>query len=167
VSSLLFAFGSSFAVTSSCCSEPPASASASSRSGALALIGDFSRSTREHTSFMNTVEGFFGGRRDHRARVVATLLTAGLSWKYLYVIAAAICGAARDWRDARSLPRDAAGRGQGASFAQTLRKMRDAYALGFSVLVMLYVAVEVAIYVWMPTYLSTTRGPRLARRPMR
>src|SRR4029450_4992988 len=30
------------------------------KTGALALIGDISRSTAEHTSIMNTVEGFFG-----------------------------------------------------------------------------------------------------------
>ena len=38
--------------------------------------------------------------------------------------------------------------------------MRDAYALGFSSLIMLYVAVEVAIYVWMPTYLAELYGVR-------
>jgi fucose permease len=36
--------------------------------------------------------------------------------------------------------------------------MRDSYALGFSALIMLYVAVEVAIYVWMPTYLAAYTG---------
>ena len=30
------------------------------KTGALALIGDISRSTTEHTSIMNTMEGFFG-----------------------------------------------------------------------------------------------------------
>ena len=30
------------------------------KTGALALIGDVSRSTAEHTSIMNTLEGFFG-----------------------------------------------------------------------------------------------------------
>jgi fucose permease len=37
--------------------------------------------------------------------------------------------------------------------------LRDPYALGFSMLIMLYVAVEVAIYVWMPTYLRDYTGP--------
>ena len=60
--------------------------------GALALIGDVSRSTREHTTFMNTVEGFFAVGAIVGPAIVATLLAAGLSWKYLYVIAAAICG---------------------------------------------------------------------------
>ncbi len=36
--------------------------------------------------------------------------------------------------------------------------MRDPLALGFSGLIMLYVAVEVAIYVWMPTYLKEYSG---------
>jgi fucose permease len=37
--------------------------------------------------------------------------------------------------------------------------LKDPFALGFSVLVMLYVSVEVAVYVWMPTYVSSYRGP--------
>jgi fucose permease len=37
--------------------------------------------------------------------------------------------------------------------------MRDPYALGFSILIGLYVSVEVAIYVWMPTYLFGYNGP--------
>jgi MFS transporter, DHA1 family, quinolone resistance protein len=36
--------------------------------------------------------------------------------------------------------------------------MKDPYALGFSLLIMLYVAVEVAVYVWMPTYVRAYRG---------
>jgi fucose permease len=36
--------------------------------------------------------------------------------------------------------------------------MRHPYALGFSTLIALYVAVEVAIYVWMPTYLQQYSG---------
>ena len=36
--------------------------------------------------------------------------------------------------------------------------MKDPLALGFSTLVALYVAVEVAIYVWMPTYLRDYHG---------
>ena len=37
--------------------------------------------------------------------------------------------------------------------------MKDPLALGFSFLIMLYVAIEVAIYVWMPTYLADYDGP--------
>jgi fucose permease len=39
-----------------------------------------------------------------------------------------------------------------------LRIVRDPLALGFSILVALYVAVEVAIYTWMPTYLDDYAG---------
>jgi fucose permease len=42
-----------------------------------------------------------------------------------------------------------------------LAVMGDPLALGFSLLVALYVAVEVAIYVWMPTYLAGYQGPNL------
>src|SRR5690606_9928821 len=45
-----------------------------------------------------------------------------------------------------------------ASLSHTLTMLRNPYALGFSALIMLYVAVEVAIYVWMPTYLASYTG---------
>jgi fucose permease len=41
---------------------------------------------------------------------------------------------------------------------RTLRMMGNPYALGFSTLIMMYVATEVAIYVWMPTYLQGYTG---------
>ena len=127
--------------------------------GALALIGDFSRSTREHTTFMNTVEGFFAVGAIVGPAVVATLLADGpvveiplrARRRHLRV-------AARD-RSGRALPGDDFAPARAATLAQTLRKMRDGYALGFSSLIMLYVAVEVAIYVWMPTYLQNYAGP--------
>lgn len=158
MSSLLFAFGSGFAYFVVLLGAAGVGV-AVFKIGALALIGDCSRSTREHTSFMNTVEGFFAVGAIVGPAVVATLLTAGISWKYLYVLAAGICvllvfGAARARYPARQRSE-----GTSASFAETLRKMRDAYALGFSALVMLYVAVEVAVYVWMPTYLLEYAGP--------
>jgi fucose permease len=127
--------------------------------GALALIGDFSRSTREHTTFMNTVEGFFAVGAIVGPAIVATLLAAGLSWKYLYVIAAGICAVLVVTAWVVRYPPTTAAAGNPASLAATLRKMRDSYALGFSTLIMLYVAVEVAIYVWMPTYLAGYVGP--------
>jgi fucose permease len=37
--------------------------------------------------------------------------------------------------------------------------MRNPYALGFSGVIFLYVAVESAVYVWMPTLLSAYHGP--------
>jgi fucose permease len=89
-SSLLFAFGSGFAFFIVLLGAAGIGISVF-KIGALALIGDVSRSTREHTTFMNTVEGFFAVGAIVGPAIVATLLAAGLSWKYLYVIAAAIC----------------------------------------------------------------------------
>ena len=157
VSSLLFAFGDRFGFFVVLLGAAGIGVSVF-KVGALALIGDLSRSTREHTTFMNTVEGFFAVGAIVGPAIVATLLAAGLSWKYLYAIAAAICAAlvVTAWV-ARYPPTNAAA-SSSATVADTLRKMRDSYALGFSTLIMLYVAVEVAIYVWMPTYLAGYAG---------
>jgi MFS transporter, DHA1 family, quinolone resistance protein len=125
--------------------------------GALALIGDISESTREHTSLMNAVEGFFGVGSIIGPALVALLLGAGMSWKWLYVIAAGICGvlllvALRvRYPDTRTVG------GESIDLGRTVRMMRDPYALGFSLLIALYVSTEVAIYVWMPTYLESYR----------
>ncbi len=61
------------------------------KTGALALIGDITKSTTDHSSFMNTLEGFFGIGAIIGPAIVATLLAANLSWRWLYVIAAGIC----------------------------------------------------------------------------
>jgi fucose permease len=157
-SSLLFAFGDRFEVFVVLLGAAGVGVSVF-KIGALALIGDFSRSTREHTTFMNTVEGFFAVGAIVGPAIVATLLTAGLSWKYLYVVAAGICVLLIITAAAARYPRTLTPATAPATFARTWRMMRDAYALGFSSLIMLYVAVEVAIYVWMPTYLDDYTGP--------
>ena len=107
---------------------------------------------------MNTVEGFFAVGAIVGPAIVATLLAAGLSWKYLYVIAALICVMLVVTAAKARYPSTPLAENRGASFAHTLHKMRDAHALGFSTLIMLYVAVEVAVYVWMPTYLQGYTG---------
>jgi len=157
VSSLLFAFGDRFGYFVVLLAAAGVGVSVF-KVGALALIGDFSRSTREHTTFMNTVEGFFAVGAIVGPAIVATLLAEGLSWKYLYVLAAAICTLLLATASVARYPATKAA-ANAATLAQTLRKLRDVYALGFSSLIMLYVAVEVAIYVWMPTYLQNYTGP--------
>ena len=157
VSSLLFAFGDRFGYFVVLLGAAGIGVSVF-KIGALALIGDFSRSTREHTTFMNAVEGFFAVGAIVGPAVVATLLAEGLSWKYLYVLAAGICALLLATASVARYPAMSSA-GSAATLAQTLRKMRDGYALGFSSLIMLYVAVEVAIYVWMPTYLQNYAGP--------
>jgi fucose permease len=130
------------------------------KTAALALIGDITASPQAHTRFMNNVEGWFAVGAIAGPAIVAALLTGGVSWKWLYVVAAAIClvlvlMAARVPNPA---PRASVER---ASLAQMLHVMRDRLALGFSLLVMLYVAVEVAIYTWMPTYLKGYAGAHM------
>jgi fucose permease len=109
------------------------------------------------------VEGFFAVGAIVGPALVATLITAGISWKFLYVAAAVICGlltAVALFVNYPAIPNDSAEVStEDASLAQTLTLMKNPYALGFSTLIMLYVAVEVAIYVWMPTWLEDYTGP--------
>lgn len=125
--------------------------------GALALIGDISASTASHTRVMNTVEGFFALGAIAGPAIVATLIAAGMSWKWLYVIAAVICIALVVIASRVRYP---ASRRQTerASPREMLIVMRDRAALGFSFLIVMYVAAEVSIYVWMPTLLQTYTG---------
>lgn len=130
------------------------------KTAALALIGDVTTSSREHTRFMNAVEGFFAVGAIAGPAIVTVLIGAGVSWKWLYVIAAAICVGLMAMASAvrTPAPRQAVER---TSAAQMFSVLRDPLALGFSLLVALYVAVEVAIYVWMPTYLAGYQGPHV------
>src|SRR6476660_7627820 len=61
------------------------------KTGALALIGDISRSTAEHTSIMNTVEGFFGVGSIIGPALLARLLNRHVAWQWLYAIAGSMC----------------------------------------------------------------------------
>ena len=127
--------------------------------GALALVGDITRSTREHTTFMNTVEGFFAVGAIVGPALVAVLLTAGISWKYLYVAASAICALLIVAALLARYPSNRKTSASPSSVSQAMVMIKNPYALGFSTLIMLYVAVEVAIYVWMPTWLKDYTGP--------
>lgn len=61
------------------------------KTAALALIGDISKSTKEHTSTMNAVEGFFGVGAIIGPFIVSYFLTEGVDWKWLYIVAGTLC----------------------------------------------------------------------------
>ena len=127
------------------------------KTGALALIGDISTSTAEHTSIMNAAEGFFGAGAIIGPALLTRLLMVGLSWTWLYVIAGGVCAflivLALVVRYPETPPRAASGGTSGTGAA-----LRNPYVLAFSGGAFLYVAVEAAIYVWMPTLLARYTG---------
>ncbi len=125
--------------------------------GALALVGDISTSTAEHTSIMNTAEGFFGIGSIVGPAVLARLLAGGVSWKWLYVIAGGICTLLIVMALLVRYPQSVKPTG-GAGLTGAHRAMRNSYVLAFSMGAFLYVAVEAAIYVWMPTLLASYHG---------
>ena len=127
------------------------------KTGALALIGDLSTSTAQHTATMNTAEGFFGVGAIIGPALLARLLGAGLSWKWLYVIAGAICIALIVLALLVKYP-EAAKRATASTLGTTSRAMKNPYVLAFSVAAFLYVGVEAAVYVWMPTLLAGYTG---------
>ena len=126
------------------------------KTGALALIGDISTSTKQHTATMNGAEAFFGVGAIIGPLIVAYLIHQGVAWQWLYVIAGGVCtlliiGALLVKYPAYT--RDTASGEKKVSIAQSLSLVKNPYALGFSVGAFLYVAAESAIYVWMPSYL--------------
>jgi fucose permease len=131
------------------------------KTGALALIGDISTSAAQHTSIMNTAEGFFGVGAIIGPAILAWLLTAGLSWTWLYVIAGTICVALIVLALLVKYP-ETARPSADAGFGGTGRAMRSPYVLAFSAGAFLYVGVEAAVYVWMPTLLAGYAGPAAA-----
>ena len=127
------------------------------KTGALALIGDISHSTAEHTSIMNTVEGFFGIGSIIGPALLAQLLKRNVRWQWLYVIAGSMCvllilTALRVQYPTRA----AAAEDTNLQAVMTVTKNR--FVLLFSLGAFLYVAVESAIYVWMPTLFEGYHG---------
>ena len=129
------------------------------KTGALALIGDISNSTQQHTSTMNTVEGFFGVGSIIGPLIVARLLLQGVSWKWLYVIAGSLCVLLIITASLVRYPNTARSSGEPVSLRRTLRcfTWEIPYALAFSMGCFLYVGVECAVYVWLPSYLKDHR----------
>lgn len=131
------------------------------KTGALALIGDISTSTAQHTSIMNTAEGFFGVGAIIGPAILARLLTEGLSWTWLYVIAGTICvvlivlALLVTYPEATTTAADRRSGGTGHA-------LKSPYVLAFSGGAFLYVGVEAAVYVWMPTLLAGYTGPATA-----
>lgn len=133
--------------------------------GALALVGDISRSGEQHTATMNLIEGFFGVGSIVGPVLIAQLIAHDISWKWLYVIAAVVCAAlvvaALVVRYPRTVRDPAAAAGFAGALrmlAGTLRMVLNPYAFGFSMLICLYVAVENAVIVWLPAYMVGYRG---------
>lgn len=129
------------------------------KSGALALIGEVSASTRDHASNMNLVEGFFGVGAIIGPALVTFLLHDGLSWKWLYLVAAVLCGILVLGTTFAPFPRTRKTAEQRADPRDAMRMLGDPYALFFAALLTLYVAAEAAIYVWAPTYFAGYAGP--------
>ncbi|BAK65494.1 putative sugar transporter [Sphingobium sp. SYK-6] len=129
------------------------------KSGALALIGDLTSSTREHAATMNLVEGFFGVGAIVGPALVAFLLQQQTSWKWIYLIAAMLCAALLVGIALARFPTPVREQAQPADPRDAMRMMSEPTAWFFSIALMLYVGAEAAIYVWVPTYLAGYSGP--------
>jgi len=128
------------------------------KTGALALIGDVTNSTKQHTATMNMVEGFFGVGAIIGPAIVTALIAKGLSWKILYLVSGVMCIVLFLMALFAKYPQTKKTTDEKVGIIRTARMMKNPYALGFSSMIALYVATEVAIYVWMPTFLSTYEG---------
>ena len=128
------------------------------KTGALALIGDIVTSTTQHTAIMNMVEGFFGIGSIIGPALLARLLLAGVSWKWLYVIAGTMCALLVLIAVMVRYPTTMKPAGEPVDLKRTLAMVKNPYAMAFSLGAFLYVASECAVYVWMPTLLAGYRG---------
>lgn len=128
------------------------------KSGALALIGDLSRSTGEHARTMNLIEGFFGVGAIIGPAIVAYMLLHGASWKWVYLIAAMLCALLVLGSAAARFPRPIVTRTEPVRASAAIRMAGDPPARFFGTALMLYVGAEAAIYVWAPTYLADYSG---------
>lgn len=128
------------------------------KTGALALIGDISSSTNEHTSTMNLVEGFFGVGAIIGPAIVTALIDHHVSWKWLYTIAGTLCALLIFIALLVRYPQTMKASDEPVDLRRTLRMMANPYALAFGLAELLYVAIEASVYVWGPTYLADYHG---------
>jgi len=128
------------------------------KTGALALIGDICKSTKEHTSTMNAVEGFFAVGAIIGPFIVTYFLSHGVDWKWLYVVAGTLCIILILMALMVEYPKTIKTTEEPVNLSGALSMLKDPYAMGFSVGAFFYVAVECAIYVWMPTLISGYNG---------
>ncbi|WP_297513718.1 sugar MFS transporter [uncultured Caulobacter sp.] len=125
------------------------------KTGALALIGDLSDSSASHARSMNVVEGVFAVGAIIGPMVVARLLANGLPWTALYGLAGALSLSLLAVAAlVRFPPVQHAGAGRGAGVLAVIAVARAPRALGYAGCVFLYVGVETAVYVWMPSLLA-------------
>lgn len=128
------------------------------KTAALALIGDISSSTEDHTRKMNAVEGFFGVGAIIGPALVVTLDGNGLSWRWLYLIAAALCAVMIAAATLTTYPKSVRPAKAKANVGRSISLLASPYALGFSFAIAMYVASEVAVFVWLPTFLEGFDG---------
>lgn len=128
------------------------------KTAALALIGDIASSTDDHTKKMNTVEGFFGVGAIVGPALVVTFDNNGVSWRWLYLVAAALCAAMIVAALMTTYPKGAGAGKKAASAGRAFGLLLNPYALGFSFGIAMYVASEVAVFVWLPTFLEGFDG---------
>ena len=132
------------------------------KTAALALVGDISSSTRDHTARMNAVEGFFGVGAIVGPLLVVWMTGQGLSWTWLYIIAACLCAVMILAALFTEYPATITKREAPATLGHSLSLMGNGHALGFSLAIALYVACEVAIFVWLPSFLEGFDGSGLS-----
>jgi FHS family L-fucose permease-like MFS transporter len=128
------------------------------KTGALALIGDISTSTKQHTSTMNALEGFFAVGAIIGPFIVANFISKGIKWQYLYVVAGFLCVILIIMATIAKYPKTKKTTQDPINLAGTLSMLKDPYAIGFSIGAFMYVAVECAVYVWMPTLIAKYEG---------
>ncbi len=128
------------------------------KAGALALIGDLSRSTTDHARTMNLIEGFFGVGAIIGPAIVAYLLLVGASWKWVYLVAAVMCGLLILGTATARFPQPIKSADDPVRATDAVRLSGDPASKFFGMALMLYVAAEAAIYVWAPTYLADYSG---------
>jgi fucose permease len=126
------------------------------KTGALALIGDISTSTAQHTAIMNMAEGFFGIGAIVGPAILTRLLNAGCLAAALpdrggHVRRPHRAGHAREISGSASAGGGPTIQRNGAGAAKSV----CAGVLGGA---FLYVGVEAAIYVWMPTWFQGDTG---------
>ena len=89
-------------------------------------------------------------------------MRAACRGRTLYLFAAALCLVMIVWSAFTDYPETKKSTDEPIKFSQSFALMKNKYAMGFSMAIALYVAAEVSIFVWLPSYLDGYTGAALA-----
>lgn len=129
------------------------------KTASLSLVGELSKSSQEHTTTMNYIEGFFAIGAIIGPFLVSYLIADKIEWKWMYAFIAILSLMLFSITSYSNYPITSNFvQQEKVSITSSMLLLKNPLTLGFALAIFLYVSVECAIYVWMPSLIKGYNG---------